>query len=766
VATIAEAFALALQNHQAGNFLQAEQLYRQILQSNPRHAETHHSLGILAYQLGRASQAAASIRQAVALQPLVAGYHANLGLAHEALGQLSDAVASYQLALSLQPDLAEAHNNLANVLRKQGKFEEAVAHCRQALRVRPAFAEAENNLASALLERGQADEAIAHFRQALQSRPDYAEAHCNLGLALASTGHLDDATAHYRQALQFNPHSAEAHNNLATALVTKGEPAEAETHCRHALRLRPDYPEAFNNLGNALQDQRKLAAAEDCYRRALRLQPSSPEACYNLGNVLRELGKLEEAGAWFQHALRLRPHFAFAHNNLGNVLLKQGRPDLALANFGQALRDQPDLVMAQSNYLFCLNYNPEGDPDEVFAEHRRWGERLESKCHSERYALGDQHTNDPDPQRRLRIGYVSPDLRYHALVRYLEPVLAHHDPEQVEVHCYAEVAYADDATKRLQKLAHGWCWTSRLTDTEAAERIRKDRIDILVDLAGHTAGNRLGVFALKPAPVQATWMGYLNTTGLKAIDYRLTDDILDPPGKRVRGTEELVRLPAGMCCFATLADAPAVAPLPAFRRGHVTFGSLQSLFKLNAQVFDLWSGVLKALPTSRLLMFRDTLTDTGKEYICGQFKQRGILPERLDLRRGTDAPGYLDVYGEIDVCLDTFPFSGGVSTCESMWMGVPVLSLMGETLASRNSASLLTRVGLSKWAVHSPEQFVALARSFAENLDHLAELRGELRVRVATKLCDANRFTRGLEDAYRNMWRRWCAEQSLPSRLA
>ena len=594
------------------------------------------------------------------------------------MDKLPDAVASYLQVLSLQPDLAEAHNNLANVLRQQGKFDEAVAHCHQALRARPAFAEAENNLASAFLERGNANEAIVHFRQALQIRPNYAEAHCNLGLALASSGQLDEAMAHYRQALRLNPQSAEAHNNLATALVTKGDPAEAETHCRQALRIRPDYPEAFNNLGNALQDQRKLAAAEDCYRHALRLQPHSAEACYNLGNVLRESGKLEEAGAWFQHALRLRPHFGFAHNNLGNVLLKQGWPDLALASFGEALRDQPDLVMAQSNYLFCLNYNPKGDADEVFAEHRGWGERLEAKCDSQRKVLGAQHANDRDPQRRLRIGYVSPDLRYHALVRYLEPVLAHHDPEQVEVHCYAEVAFADDVTKRLQKLAHGWCWTSRLSDTEAAERIRKDRIDILVDLAGHTAGNRLGIFALKPAPVQATWMGYLNTTGLKAVDYRLTDDILDPPGQPARGTEELVRLPTGMCCFATLADAPAVTPLPALRRGYVTFGSLQSLFKLNASVFDLWSDVLKALPTSRLLMFRDTLTSTGKDYISGQFRQRGISPERLDLRRGTDAPGYLDVYGEIDFCLDTFPFSGGVSTCESMWMGVPVLSLMAQ----------------------------------------------------------------------------------------
>jgi len=626
------------------------------------------------------------------------------------------------------------------------------------------------------------------YRFILQADPWHAAVHNNLGLALAGQGRLDDAMVHYRQTLQLDPNSADANNNLANVLVSQGKPAEAETHCREALRLRPDFPEGLNNLGNALQDQRKLEAAVDSYRRALQLQPNLAEAHYNLGNALRELGKLDEAVTWFQSALRLKPDLPFAHNNLGNAFLKQGRLDLALASFQQALRLQPDLAVAQSNRLFCLNYDAEADPDAVFAEHCRWGHARESGVRNQGSGI-IQHrlTTEYDPERRLRIGYVSPDLRYHALTRYFEPALAHHDPRQVEVFCYAELAFPDAVTNRLQNLAQGWRWTCNQTDAQVAERIRGDRIDILLDLAGHTAGNRLGVFAHKPAPVQATWLGYMNTTGLTAVDYRLTDDLLDPPaptlGKKgvlpllperpggaelqaagafpapVRDTEELVRLPGGMCCFGPPADAPVVAALPALRRGYLTFGSLHSLFKLNGRVLDLWSQVLKALPSARLLMFRDTLTGTAREHICRQFAERGIAGERLDLRRGSDAPGYLGIYAEIDVGLDTLPYSGGVTTCESLWMGVPVLTLWGVRPAGRNSAALLARAGLADWTVQTPDQYVTLAAGLGNNLERLAQLRTKLRDQVAGTLCDAGRFTRTLEDAYRNMWRRWCIQQ-------
>jgi len=697
---IPEMLALALRHHQAGNLQQAEQLYRRILQADPNHAESHHSLGVLALQRANYNLAITTIRQAISLNPGAATYYCNLGVAYQAVGQAEQAAASYQQAIRLQPAFAEAHYNLGNVLRNQGKLEEAVVHCRQALRLRPSFFQAHDSLGNALLDQGKVEEAMAHHQEALRIRPDYAEAHNGLGNALFSQGKFEEAVTCHQQ----------------------------------ALRIRPDYADAHSNLALALQ----------------------------------ALGKLAEAVAHFREAIRLKPSYAVLHHNLACAFLEQGRLDVALASFEQALSLQPDFAAAQSNRLFCLNYDPQADPDFVFAEHCRWGQAQESRQSDVGSPMSEELVLTSDirlptsdvPERPLRIGYVSPDLRFHPLTRYLEGVLAHHDPRQVEVFCYAEVLRPDAVTKRLQNLVQGWRWTCRLTDTQVAERIRSDRIDILVDLAGHTGNNRLRVFAHKPAPVQAAWLGYLNTTGLTAVDYRLTDDVLDAPGQPVRDTEELMRLPNGMCCFAPPPDAPGVAPLPALRRGRLTFGSLHGLLKLNARVLDLWGRVLKAVPTARLLLFHDDLVPTAQEPIRRQFMERGIASERLDLRQGSSAPGYLGVYEEIDVSLDTFPCTGGVTTCESLWMGAPVLSLYGVRPAGRHSASLLARVGLSDWVVQTPEQYVALAAGLAEDLDRLAQLRTMLRDRMATTLCDARRFTRELEDAYRTMWRRWCGKPS------
>jgi predicted O-linked N-acetylglucosamine transferase (SPINDLY family) len=355
----------------------------------------------------------------------------------------------------------------------------------------------------------------------------------------------------------------------------------------------------------------------------------------------------------------------------------------------------------------------------------------------------------------LRIGYVSPDFRSHALVRYFEPVLIHHNSQQVETFCYAEVPVPDDTTRRLQTRADHWIWTCKLSDAQLAQRIREDRIDILVDLAGHTAGNRLLMFALKPAPIQATWLGYLNTTSLKTMDYRFSDVFLDPPGFPVRDTEEIFRLPSGFCCMGAPTDSPDVAPVPALARGYMTFGSLNNSFKLNHKLYDLWARVLRELPTSRLLMYRDSLTATVREQLRHDFAERGIDGQRLDLRQWSGDPRFLEVYHEIDVCLDTFPFTGGVTTCEALWMGVPVVSLAGQRPMGRHSTSLLSRVGLSDWAVDTPDAYVKRAVQAAQDLEGLAQIRAVLRERMQATVCNAAQLTRELEEAYRVMWRRW-----------
>jgi protein O-GlcNAc transferase len=777
-----------------GKMAEAEMGYRRAVQVLPRHASAHNCLGVLLAQHGQLAEAVASFRQAQRADPNNVEIQNNLGLALARIGQLAEAVECYAKALQQRPDYAVAHYNLGLALGALGRHEDAVAAFQQALRIVPNYPEALSDLGNAFSELNRYDEAVASYKKAVASRPQYAQAHFNLAIVLGKQEKRAEAIAHFREAIRHKPDYADAHFGLANTLrlgtqssATPAEVEQAITSYHQALRLRPDWPEAYFNLAWTLDDQGKSAEAEPYYQQAvrlkpdwaeghhnlglvrkkqgklnqavaeyheaLRLKPDFAEGYYTLGNALQDMGNLEEAKEAFQQAIHFKPEFAMAHNNLGGIFLQQGLPEKALVSFREALKLQPDLPEVQSNLLFCLNYDPDADPDAVFAEYRKWGQ------HQVPAVPQPPHTNDADPDRVLRIGYVSPDLRQHALVRYFEPVLAHHDPRRVQAICYAEVAKPDAVTARLQKLAHGWHSTCRMTDAKIAQQIRDDRIDILVDLAGHTGNHRLGVFALKPAPVQVTWLGYLNTTGLASVDYRLTDDVLDPPGQPVRDTEELYRLPGGMCCFARLVDAPEVTPLPALRRGYLTFGSLHSLFKFNSKVFDLWSEVLRALPNSRLVMYRDTLTPTARENIRQQFSQRGVAKDRLDLRHGACTAGYLGVYSDVDVSLDVFPCTGGVTTCESLWMGVPVLSLCGVRPVARNTAGHLSRVGLSDWIVDSPEAYVALAVGLQNELDRLAKLRAGLRERVVKNLCDAEGFTRTLEDAFRTMWRRWCAQK-------
>jgi protein O-GlcNAc transferase len=744
--TVAQVFALAWKHHQAGGLAQAEQLYKQVLQADPNHADASCFLGAVC----------------------------------QAQGRLAEAEMSYRRALSIAPNYGNAHNCLGVLLAQQNRFAEAGASFEQAVRFEPDNAEAHYNWGLALHARGQRQAAMQRFHQALMFKPDYPETLNDLGNSQAEEGMLADAVLSYQQALRLRPQFAKAHFNLGAVLHKLNRPEEAIEHWRNALQIQPVFPETRDNLahaflvkGLALQGQGDLSDAERFFREALRINPVLAEAHNNLGTVFEQQDQLDQAIRCYQEALRINPAFAEALNNAGCALLRQGQLDEALASIRQALRFQPDLVTAQSNLVSCLNYDVETDPDTVFSEHRRWGQLVEQS------AKPAVHFNDPSPERSLRIGYVSPNLCFHPLVRYLEPVFIYHNRRQVTVHCYSEVRSPDDVTVRLQGLVDSWSSTVGLTDSEVAERIRRDEIDILVDLAGHTAGSRLAVFAHKPAPIQATWLGYMNTTGLTSVDYRLTDDVLDPSGVRSPAsgvkstfsdtglrtpdfghfldTEELYRLPEGMCCFAPPADAPAVGPLPALRRGHMTFGSLNSLLKLNGKVFDLWSRVLKALPNSRLLIFHHKLTGSTREAIRRQLVDRGVGSERLDLRQGSAGPGYLGVYGEIDISLDTFPCTGGVTTCESLWMGVPVVNLCGVRPAGRNSKALLARVGLGEWAVNTPDEYVAWAVRWANNLDGLSQLRMQMREKMTIDLCDGQKFTRSLESAYRAMWRRWCA---------
>ena len=754
MAPASDPFALGLQCQQSGNLPQAEYFFRQALQANPSDAEAWRRLGMVCQGLGRAGEAAGAFRQALGLQPNNPEALNDLGIIWARESRLTEAAGNFQEALRLQPDYTEAANNLGIVLAMDKQFARAVASFEQALRARPDFPEAHHNLGRALWDLGRLDEAADYIRQALRARPTYVEAHHNLGMVLRDLGRLDEAAACYREALRLRPDNPQTLSNLGAILADQGQLGDAVACYQQALRLRPDLAAIHLNLGVALRRLGRFEEAAASCQEALRLNPRYADAANALGNTLLELGRHDEAEASFRRALQDRPEFPEACNNLGNVFADQGRLDEALACYREALRLKPTYGEAHSNLLLHLNYVPDADPAAVFEEHRRW-----ESLHG---APGQRpvHGNDRDPERRLRIGYLTPDLHRHPVARFfVEPILAHHDPAAVESFCYAEVPYTQAA--RLQSLAGGWRAVRGLTDAQVAELVRADRIDILVDLAGHTVNNRLRVFALKPAPVQVSYLGYPNTTGLTAVDYRLTDAVADPPGEPRWYTEELVRLPGAFCCYAPPAGAPAVAAPPFQRAGQVTFGAPHHLAKLNAKVLDLWCAILRDLPGSRLLVFRHTLTGKVKEDLRRRFAERGVGDERLDLRQATDMEqGYLGWYGSVDVTLDAFPWSSHTTACDSLWMGVPLVTLSGTNHAGRMAASVLSRLGLTDLVAATPEEYRQAAVRLAGDRGRLARLRGGLREQMrGSALCDGQRFARGLEEAYRAMWRRWCTRE-------
>jgi predicted O-linked N-acetylglucosamine transferase (SPINDLY family) len=573
-----------------------------------------------------------------------------------------------------------------------------------------------------LNEQGKPDDAVACHRRALELKPDFIAAHYNLGNALRSQRRLDDAVACYRRALE----------------------------------LKPDFAEAHSNLGLALNDQGKLDDAVACHRRALELMPGDATAHYNLGNALRDQRKFDDAVACFRRAVELKPDFAAAHNNLGNALNDQGMLDEAVACFRRALELKPDFAEVHSNLLYALVFCPGYDAQSLYEEHRRWDRR-----HAEplRKFL-DPHSNDASADRRLRIGYVSPDFRGHPVGRFLLPLLESHDHGSFEIYCYASVRGADGVTDACRAHADAWRDVLGLSDEQVARTIRQDRIDILVDLTMHTAGNRLLVFARKPAPVQVTYLAYCGTTGLGTIDYRLTDPYLDPPGRdEPFYSEQSVRLPETYWCYRPPIATPPVNALPALEAGHVCFGSLNNFCKATPPALAAWSRLLQAVPGSRLLLHAHpgSHRQRVREFLAGQ----GISAERLAFIDFLPMAEYFAVYQRIDVALDPFPYGGGTTTCDALWMGLPVVSLAGQTAVGRGGVSILSNLGLPELVARDPEQYVRIAAELAQDLSRLSGLRATLRDRMrASPLMNAPRFARNVEAAYRKMWQRWCAKQS------
>jgi predicted O-linked N-acetylglucosamine transferase (SPINDLY family) len=645
------------------------------------------------------------------------------------------------------PDAGFLWKLLGAAQQMQGKS--PVAAFQRAVALMPQDAEAHFNLGVVLKQAARPDEAEASYRRALSIRADYAEAHSNLGNVLRDQGRLDEAVQCFHRALEIKPNAADTHNNLGAVLRDLGQFGNAVECYQRALKLNPNYADAYYNLANVLREQGQLSAAVENYQKASQLRPNHPDTHNNLGITYRDLSRFEEALASYQRAVEINPGFAEAYGNIGSLLTDMGDLDAGLANYRRALELKPDSPDAQSSLLFLLNYSAKFPAEYCLDQARLYGHMVSGRV-SQRFT---SWTCDRS-SRRLRVGMVSGDLRSHPVGYFLEDLLAHIDSARIELFAYPTNRKSDDLTARIRPCFAAWRPLTGLRDEQAARLIHEDQLHILLDLSGHTAHNRLPVFAWKPAPVQISWLGYFATTGVGEIDYVLADQTGVPPEAQASFTEKVCYLPDTRLCFSAPQTELPVTPLPAIEHGYITFGCFQNLSKVNDRVIETWGKILTALPTAHLRCQCKQLGDTAvSAKLLKALEQYGIDPVRVTLHGAVERGAYLAAHGEVDMLLDTFPYPGGTTTCEALWMGVPTLTLCGDTLLSRQGASLLHAAGLDEWISYSLDGYLEKAVALASDITGLTKLRDQLRQRVrVSPLFNAARFAHNFEQYLFALW--------------
>ena len=715
--------------------------------------------GIALEQQGQIDEALRCYEAATIAMPELARAHFNRGTILLDRGDTEMALAAFEKTLEYKTDSAAVYYNLGNAHLRLGQAAAAIVDYQHALALKPDFPDALAAQGSALENLGRSNEAIASYRQALEIRPNYVEVHRNLALLFKEIGRLDDAIKCYRILLELSPDKANAHFQLGSALHQFEQYGEALANYRQAIVLQPDHVDAHSGMGVLFHATGQFDQAIDSYRKALRLQPDLFEVHGNLGNVFKDMRRLNESVMCYQRVLELQPNDAKAHNNLGTALSDLGRLDEALDCYRRALVIDPFFDTAHSNLLFTGNLLVDQPHPLLLAEARQYGARA-----MQRAQPFSNWKCSPDPNRRMRVGFVSGDMREHPVGHFLEGVLAVLESnafDRLEVFAYPTFNSNDEVALRLKSHCQSWFSAMGLSDQDFAQRIRDDKIDILIDLSGHTAHNRLPIFAWNPAPVQVTWLGYLATTGVTAIDYILADAWTLPESEEDNFTETVWRLPQSYLCFTPPRDKVHVGLLPALQNGYITFGSFNNLAKINDAVVALWSRVLLAVRGSRLYLKSPQLGDIEtRQHTLSRFKLHGVDEGRLTLVGLVPRVDYVLPFHKIDIALDPFPYPGITTSVESLWMGVPVLTLEGNSFLSRQGVGLMMNAGLPDWIAADPDDYVARAIDHASNVQGLAELRAGLRDRLMmSPIFDALQFSQHFEAALRCMWQKSCAEQ-------
>jgi predicted O-linked N-acetylglucosamine transferase (SPINDLY family) len=605
----------------------------------------------------------------------------------------------------------------------------------------------ELNYLVALYNAGRYAELENLTRKLIEQYPGSGFAWKALGASLRMQG--KSALPALQKAADLLPDDADCHNDLGATLQELGQFEGALTSYQRALELKPDLAEAHNNMGNALRNLGQLDRAAVSYRRALEIRPDYADAHNNLGNVLQDLGQLGDALASYRRALEINPDYAEAHSNLGNALKDLGQFDGAVASYRRALVIKPDFAEVQSNLLLCLNYTNSHTPAYQLEQARQYGQILAKKV-SRRFSAWQIAI----PPERLRVGMVSGDLRQHSVGHFIEGLLPQIDQARIELIAYPTHPKVDDLTARIRPYFSAWKPLFGLSDETSARLIHADGVHVLIDLSGHTAYNRLSVFAWKPAPVQVTWLGYFATTGVAEMDYVLADEVGVPMSHQAHFTESVWYLPDTRLCFTPPASDLSVSPLPSLQNGFITFGCFQNLAKVGDDVLEVWGQIFDALPDARLRIQAKQLGEADQlQKLLMRLQHHGIGRERVTTHASNHREAYLASHAEVDIILDTFPYTGGTTTCEALWMGVPTLTLSGDSLLARQGASLLTAAGLAQWVAESRKDYVTRAIALASDRPGLAGLRAGLRRQVqASPLFDSHRFARNFEDALWGMW--------------
>ncbi len=812
----------AIQHHMAGRLDAAEKLYRDLLAEDPNQPDALHLIGVITLQEQRAHEARALFKQALWVKPNFPEAHNNMGTALKALDKLDDAEASYRQAISQKPDFADAHYNLGTVLDDMKRYEEAAAAYRMALSIKPKYLAALGNLASVWVKLERFDEAIEHYHRALEIEPDYVQAHLNLGhlykrvdriydavtsfekvsllnpetaniflylgQTLQRSDELEKAEVAYRQALEvkpdcaetyfglgqlyylkeqmdgcityyqksltLNPQSAETYANLGLAFHDIGNTAEALKCYREALNLNPELATAHFNLGNEFQHQQRFDEALECYEKALEIEPAFVRAINNTGTTLQSMGRLDEAIDHYRKAISIEPDYAEAHNNLGNAFFDLGNPDQAIESYKSAIEHNPDFTGAYSNWLLAEHYRPGHTVASLYKLHRGWDEKFGAPLQPS----WQKFPNSVNPERQIRIGFVSADLGRHPVGYFVVGLFENLQGFGIETICYSD-RVADDQTNRIKEAVNLWRDIRGKSDEEVASMVHEDEVDILFDLAGHSGKNRLPVFVRKPAPVQVSWAGYVGTTGLSAIDYLLSDHISTRSDEEKYYSEKIIYMPDQWLCYEPPSYAPDVNSLPFDRNGYVTFGSFSNPGKINKEVISVWAQILAAVDGSQLVLkYRRLDSAPNIKRLSDGFEAQGIDPSRLILEGRSPHPDLLARYHDIDIALDPFPYSGGLTTYEALWMGVPVITATGNTFASRHSESHLKTIGFPEFVASSSVEYAERAIDLANNSETLNTVRRHLRQKMAASpTCDHRTFARNFAFQMRGIWKDWCA---------